>query len=67
MPATLGDTGSHPSTSEDTSVFKKWSRKFSVVTGLGITEGERMRELEAHQHSVCNRWKKELMNYSGFA
>lgn len=26
-----------------------------------------MRELETHQHTVCNRWKKELMNYSGFA
>ena len=54
-------------TPEDTSIFNKWSRKFSVVTGLGITEEERMRELETHQYGVCNRWKKELMNYSGFA
>jgi hypothetical protein len=59
MPAT--------STPEDTSIFNKWSRKFSVVTGLGITEEERLRELEIHQNGVCNRWKKELMNYSGFA
>jgi len=54
-------------TPEDTSIFSKWSRKFSVVTGLGITEEERLRELEGHQNKVCNRWKKELMNYSGFA
>ena len=54
-------------TPEDTNIFSKWSHKFSVVTGLGITEEERLRELEGHQNKVCNRWKKELMNYSGFA
>ena len=64
MSATSGHAGS---TSEDASIFNKWSRKFSVVTGIGITEEERLRELETHQHDVCNRWKKELMNYSGFA
>ena len=67
MSSTSGATGSQPSTPEDTSIFNKWSRKFSVVTGIGITEEERLRELETHQNSVCNRWKKELMNYSGFA
>ena len=63
----MSATGSEPSTSEDTNIFKKWSRKFSVVTGIGIPEEERLRELETHQNDVCNRWKKELMNYSGFA
>lgn len=67
MSATSGHTGSQPSTPEDASIFNKWSRKFSVVTGIGITEEERLRELEAHQHNVCNQWKKELMNHSGFA
>ena len=63
----MSATGSKSSTTDDTSTFNKWSRKFSVVTGIGITEEERLRELENHQNSVCNRWKKELMNYSGFA
>lgn len=63
----MSATGSQSPTPEDANVFSKWSRKFSVVTGIGITEEERLRELEIHQHNVCNRWKKELMNYSGFA
>ena len=63
----MSATGSQPSTPENTNIFSKWSRKFSAVTGIGITEGERLQELEAHQYNVCNRWKKELMNYSGFA
>lgn len=67
MSATSDTTDSQPSIPEDTSTFNKWSRKFSAVTGIGITEEERLRELETHQNSVCNRWKKELMNYSGFA
>jgi len=67
MSATSDPTGSRPTSPGDASVFNKWSRKFSVVTGIGITEEERLRELETHQHNVCNRWKKELMNYSGFA
>ena len=53
--------------SGDTNIFNKWSRRFSVVTGIGITEEERVRELESHQNGMCNRWKQEIMNYSGFA
>jgi len=67
MSATSDHTGSQQSTPEDANIFNKWSRKFSVVTGIGITEEDRLRELEAHQHNVCNRWKKELMSHSGFA
>ena len=63
----MSSTGPQPSADDDTNIFNKWSRKFSVVTGLGITDEDRMREIEAHQSNVCNRWKKELMNYSGFA
>jgi hypothetical protein len=63
----MSATGSQSSPTDDANFFSKWSRKFSVVTGLGITEGERLRELETHQNNACNRWKKELMNYSGFA
>jgi len=64
MSATSDHTGSPSPTPEDASIFNKWSRKFSVVTGIGITEEERLRELETHQHNMCNRWKRELMNYS---
>lgn len=63
----MSATGSRSSPTEDKNLFSKWSRKFSVVTGIGITEEERLRELETHHNHACNRWKKELMNYSGFA
>jgi len=50
--------------SNSDSTFQQWRRKFGLVTGLGITEEERLEALQAFQHKTCEKWKKELMNYS---
>jgi hypothetical protein len=47
-------------------VFRRWSRKFALVTGLGVTEEERLDELRAFQGKTCEKWKRELMTYSKF-
>lgn len=59
-------TSSVPS-SQDNGIFQRWSRKFSLVTGLGVSEQERLAELQTFQRKTCDKWKKELMSYSGFA
>lgn len=53
--------------SQDNGTFQRWSRKFSLVTGLGVSEQERLAELQTFQRKTCDKWKKELMSYSGFA
>jgi hypothetical protein len=35
-----------------------------LVTGLGVTEEERMEDLRAHQVRSCEKTKEYLMNYS---
>ncbi|KAI0081177.1 metalloprotease ATP23 [Panus rudis PR-1116 ss-1] len=55
----------NPSTSSsDHSIFNRWSRKFALVTGIGVSEEERLAELQAHHGRTCEKWKRELMNYS---
>jgi len=46
------------------STFRRWRRKFALVTGLGVSEEERQNELQAFQRKTCEKWKKELMSYS---
>lgn len=50
--------------SADQSTFERWRLTFGVITGLGVTAGERTAELERHQWRTCERWKRYLMNYS---
>lgn len=35
-----------------------------LVTGLGVTEDERMEDLRASQIAACEKKKEYLMNYS---
>lgn len=35
-----------------------------LVTGLGVTEEERLADLRAHQVGWCEKDKEYLMNYS---
>ncbi|KZP24107.1 hypothetical protein FIBSPDRAFT_785025 [Athelia psychrophila] len=44
--------------------FRKWLHKAGLVTGLAGTKDEQMADLEAHKHTLCEKWKLELMNYS---
>ncbi|KAF5332877.1 hypothetical protein D9611_005285 [Ephemerocybe angulata] len=66
--ASAGPGPSSPSSSSSpeapTSAFEKWRRKAMLVTGLGVTEEERMADLREHQTRWCNRDKEYLMNYS---
>lgn len=56
-----------PPSSEPTSAFEKWRRKAALVTGLGVTEEERMQDLRAHQTRSCEKTKDYLMNNSEFS
>ena len=48
----------------DNGAFEKWRRKVALITGLGVTEEERMRDLEASHGRTCEKWKTHLMQYS---
>jgi len=49
---------------ERTSAFERWRRKAALVTGLGVTEEERIADLRAFQTRGCEKTKTYLMNYS---
>ncbi|KAH9991060.1 metalloprotease ATP23 [Russula vinacea] len=42
-------------------LFRKWRREFSLITGYGIDSAERVFTINRRN---CERWKKELLNYS---
>ncbi|KAG6841129.1 hypothetical protein C0991_001519 [Blastosporella zonata] len=44
--------------------FERWRRKAALVTGLGVTEEERLADLAIHQTRQCEKTKSYLMNYS---
>lgn len=58
--------GTPPLSPSDSSAFEKWRRKAALVTGLGVTEQERMRAVEEFQTKTCEKWKLNLMHYSQF-
>jgi inner membrane protease ATP23 len=63
------DTSSFPpvtdaTISSETRMFDRWRRKFGVITGLGVSDEERRRDLDEFQHERCEKWKQNLMNYS---
>lgn len=59
----VGDNSNSPS---DDSTFNKWRRTFSLITGLGVTEEERLADIDAYHGRTCEKWKRELMNYSQY-
>ncbi|CCM03659.1 uncharacterized protein FIBRA_05803 [Fibroporia radiculosa] len=66
MSSGVPDSGplSAGSSNDDESAFEQWRRTFSVITGLGGTAQERQAEMERLQGQTCEKWKRELMNYS---
>src|SRR6266545_8125128 len=46
------------------SAFERWRRKAMLVTGLGITEQERLEYLQHSHLEDCERRKEHLMNSS---
>ncbi|KIL71259.1 hypothetical protein M378DRAFT_64992 [Amanita muscaria Koide BX008] len=56
---------STPSESPDQSgTFARWRRKFALITGLGVTEEERLEDLRRYQTRNCEKTKEYLLNYS---
>ncbi|KZV71027.1 metalloprotease ATP23 [Peniophora sp. CONT] len=41
--------------------FRRWQREFSLLTGYGIEEDERVNTINRRN---CERWKRELYHYS---
>ncbi|KDQ62906.1 hypothetical protein JAAARDRAFT_28877 [Jaapia argillacea MUCL 33604] len=48
----------------DDGTFERWRRRFSVITGLGMSEGERALAMDSVHHQNCEKWKMHLMKYS---
>ena len=46
--------------------YERWRRKFSMITGLGGTKEERAADMDAYHHQTCEKWKREMMNYSQY-
>lgn len=44
-------------------IFKKWRKEFSLLTGYGIDPGDRVFTINRRN---CERWKKDLLNYSKY-
>jgi inner membrane protease ATP23 len=42
-------------------IFKKWRKEFSLLTGYGVDSAERVFTINRRS---CERWKKDLLNYS---
>ncbi|RXW23093.1 hypothetical protein EST38_g2784 [Candolleomyces aberdarensis] len=49
---------------EPTSAFERWRRKAMYITGLGVSEENRMKDLQEHHVRRCEKDKEYLMNYS---
>ncbi|KAG5644972.1 hypothetical protein DXG03_007344 [Asterophora parasitica] len=50
--------------SQPTSAFERWRRKAALVTGLGVSEEERLADLKLHQTRQCEKMKDYLMQAS---
>jgi inner membrane protease ATP23 len=44
-------------------IFRRWRREFSLLTGYGIDPAERVFTVNRRN---CERWKKDLLNYSAY-
>jgi inner membrane protease ATP23 len=51
-------------TPQPSSAFERWRRKAMLVTGLGVSEDERLADLQESHIRDCERKKEYLMNYS---
>ncbi|KAF8264346.1 metalloprotease ATP23 [Lactarius quietus] len=61
---TTDSASSLPSSSlshSENKIFKKWRKEFSLLTGYGIDPAERVFTINRRS---CERWKKDLLNYS---
>ncbi|KAF9562286.1 hypothetical protein CPC08DRAFT_663292 [Agrocybe pediades] len=59
-----GPASTSQSSEPPISAFERWRRKAMLVTGLGVSEEERLADLQMHHVRDCERKKEYLMNYS---
>ncbi|KAI9452334.1 metalloprotease ATP23 [Russula earlei] len=52
---------SEPLPPSENRIFRKWRREFSLLTGYGIDPTERVDTINRRN---CERWKRDLLNYS---
>lgn len=60
------DMESNSSSSSSNSAFDRFLRKAQLVTGLGVTDDERAKDLEQLNIRRCEKMKKDLMETSKF-
>ncbi|TFK42206.1 peptidase M76 family-domain-containing protein [Crucibulum laeve] len=63
-PSQSSSSAPPPPAQEPVSAFERWRRKAMLVTGLGVSEEERLADLKAHQTRHCEKRKAYLMQYS---
>ncbi|KAK2462891.1 hypothetical protein APHAL10511_005089 [Amanita phalloides] len=49
---------------EQSPAFASWRRKLALITGLGVSEEDRLQDLRIHQTRNCEKTKEYLKNYS---
>jgi inner membrane protease ATP23 len=64
LPSIQVPQGTPPPTPQAGNAFERWRRKAMLVTGLGVTEDERLENLKYDQIMHCEQKKDYLMNYS---
>lgn len=64
----MHDSPSSPSQFDPppTSAFEKWRKKAALITGLGISQDERLAHLQMSHLEDCERRKEGLMNSSEY-
>lgn len=63
-PETLSSAQDTPTPAPQPGAFERWRRKAMLVSGLGVTDEERLEDLRQHQIRECEKKKEYLMNYS---
>ncbi|KAJ3746983.1 peptidase M76 family-domain-containing protein [Lentinula raphanica] len=62
--ATTSQNAANSSTSSSSSAFTRFLHKAQLITGLGVTDEERAKDLEALNLRRCEKMKSELMEQS---
>lgn len=53
-----------PPTGSESTAFERWRRRAALLTGVGGTEEDRLRDIQEFQSQTCDKWKTHLMHYS---
>ncbi|KAI0347986.1 metalloprotease ATP23 [Trametopsis cervina] len=62
-PQPLPSSSTTPNPAQDKG-FQTWSRRFGMLTGLGMSSDERSAQIAESQRQHCEKWKYDLLHYS---